>query len=440
LTTGKASVAMYFNDISPGRSESQLRFRLIHFWEARNIAKARAFLGLELLLIDEHGTVMQGFISSNRAETYRPHLKAGATYTLQIFFATRSKEIYRVADQSLTISFSNGSVLAPLDDDDIPVSVSFPADRFRFHTHDDFQANRGLRGDLYDVVGHLRLVNGQSLIDRPVLDEAEIISMRHVLWSRYEAVPLGQGCKRFLQEIHIQLTSNPEIANRVTRVETMTIGQIFAYIKQEYAKEASFDCIATIDDVERDSAWYYIACGGCQTKATRGPSSLMCAKCGNTNVSGVAKYLAKISVYDNNDQAVFILLGDAGTELTGKQAAELVDNYFEANQELGAGHQMPAPPPQALIDTIGQTHKFRVKVSNLNFSGKIQAITVTKVFSPEILPPVPTLTEIPLDAEDEVSLATASVVDGSGINADDGNESSSKRDESQKAKRPKHGN
>ncbi|XP_048634116.1 uncharacterized protein LOC125608191 [Brassica napus] len=181
LTTGKASVAMYFNDISPGRSESQLRFRLIHFWEARNIAKARAFLGLELLLIDEHGTVMQGFISSNRAETYRPHLKAGATYTLQIFFATRSKEIYRVVDQSLTISFSNGSVLAPLDDDDIPVSVSFPADRFRFHTHDDFQANRGLRGDLYDVVGHLRLVNGQSLIDRPVLDEAEIISMRHVL-------------------------------------------------------------------------------------------------------------------------------------------------------------------------------------------------------------------------------------------------------------------
>ncbi|KAF3561949.1 hypothetical protein DY000_02012798 [Brassica cretica] len=176
------------------------------------------------------------------------------------------------------------------------------------------------------------------------------------------------------------------------------------------------------------SAWYYIACSGCQTKATRGPSSLMCAKCGNTNFSGVTRYLAKISFYDNNDQAVFVLLGDAGTELTGKQAAELVDNYFEM------------PGPQALIDTIGQTHKFRVKVSNLNFSGKIQSITVTKVVSPEILPPVPTPTEIPLDAEDEVALATASVVAGSGINADDGNECSSKRDESQKAKRPKHGN
>ncbi|KAG5405110.1 hypothetical protein IGI04_011229 [Brassica rapa subsp. trilocularis] len=156
---------------------------------------------------------------------------------------------------------------------------------------------------------------------------------------------------------------------------------------------------------------------GCQTKATRGPSLLMCAKCGNTNVSGVAKYLAKISVYNINDQAVFVLLGDAG--------------------KLGAGHQMSAP--RALIDTIGQTHKVRVKVSNLNFTGKIQAITVTKIVSPKVLPPVPTPTEIPFDAEDKVALLSVSVVDGSGFNADDGNESTSNRDESKKAKCPKHG-
>ncbi|CAN6849120.1 unnamed protein product [Brassica oleracea] len=82
----------------------------------------------------------------------------------------------------------------------------------------------------------------------------------------------------------------------------MTIGQILAYIKQEYAKEGSFDCIATIDDVERDSAWYYIAiaCIGCQSKTIKGPYSLMCAKCGNTNVAG-----------------------EQGRELTGKNAVEL---------------------------------------------------------------------------------------------------------------------
>lgn len=35
--------------------------------------------------------------------------------------------------------------------------------------------------NVVDVVGHLRLVNGQFLTDRPVLDESEIISMRHIL-------------------------------------------------------------------------------------------------------------------------------------------------------------------------------------------------------------------------------------------------------------------
>lgn len=45
--------------------------------------------------------------------------------------------------------------------------------------------------------------------------------------------------------------------------------------------------------------------------------------------SFLCRYLAKIYVYDNNEQAVFVLLGDAGHELTGKHAAELVDNYSE---------------------------------------------------------------------------------------------------------------
>ncbi|KAF8103627.1 hypothetical protein N665_0187s0028 [Sinapis alba] len=462
VNTGNSPVAMFFNDVSQGRSESQLRFQLIHFWEAKNIAKGGLFLGLELLLIDENGTVMQGFISATRPQTYRRHLKAGATYTLQSFFATPSKEIYRVADQSLTISFSNGSVLSPLDVDE--GSGSFPADRFRFHTHDDFQANCGLRSDLYDIVGHLRLVNGQSLIDRPVLDESEIINMGHIVvhiqikdgtsGMRLQRTVLlvttvnpkilggnlalsSMASSRVFIDKNVQPTidyfnwlgSNPEIAKRVnadevTKVEAMTIGQIFAYIKQEDAKinshsdtsEAFFHCVATVDDVVRDRPWYYIACSGCQTKATRGPSSLMCAKCGKTIVSRKDPCLC------NNDQAVFVLLGDAGKELTGKPAEELVDNYFEVpihqpNEALGADHQVPVP--QVLLDTIGQTHKFKIKVSDLNLTGKIQVLTVTKIVSPDVLPPLPAPNEIAPNAEDEVRLHTASVVAASELKGDE---------------------
>ncbi|KAH0885348.1 hypothetical protein HID58_061444 [Brassica napus] len=112
--------------------------------------------------------------------------------------------------------------------------------------------------------------------------------------------------------------------------------------------------MATIDDVLCYSSWYYIACSDCKIKATRGPSSLMCPKCGNINVINVAQYLAKISVYDNNDQAVFALLGDAGR--------------------------------------------------------KTQTIIVTKVLSPAVLPPVASSDENPLAPTSEVALLSANDV------------------------------
>ncbi|KAL0687641.1 hypothetical protein Bca4012_087318 [Brassica carinata] len=93
-------------------------------------------------------------------------------------------------------------------------------------------------------------------------------------------------------------------------------------------------------------------------------------------------YLARISVYDNNDQTSFVLLGDAGHELTGKNASELVESYFEANEDVGDDHLVPVP--QALIDSIGHTRKFIVKVSNHNLTGKTQTLTVTKVLTPEV--------------------------------------------------------
>ncbi|KAF8091808.1 hypothetical protein N665_0435s0008 [Sinapis alba] len=240
---------------------------------------------------------------------------------------------------------------------------------------------------------------------------------------------------------HPWLGLNTEIAKKVkaeevTKTEVMTIGQIIAYSKTEDAKEASFFCVATVDDVVRDRPWYYIACSGCQTKATRGPSSLMCAKCGKNNISGVPKFLARINVYDNNDQAVFVLLGDAGKELTGKTSAQLVDNYFEVNEAVGDDHQVPVP--QVLLDTIGKTQRFKIKVSELNLTGKVQALTVTKIVSPDALPPLPAPTEVLSNGEDGVPLPTASVVAASQVEGDDVDENVGNVGEAPEAKRPRH--
>ncbi|KAG2325402.1 hypothetical protein Bca52824_008130 [Brassica carinata] len=80
-------------------------------------------------------------------------------------------------------------------------------------------------------------------------------------------------------------------------------------IRKETSTEAFFECTATIDDVVHGSPWYYISCSGCHTKATKGPTSLMCGKCGKVLASIFSlRYRAKISVYDNSDQAVLYFL------------------------------------------------------------------------------------------------------------------------------------
>lgn len=56
-------------------------------------------------------------------------------------------------------------------------------------------------------------------------------------------------------------------------------------------------------------------------------------------------------------------------------------NVWQANESVGDDHLVPVP--QALINIIGQTRKFIVKVSNHNMTGKTESLTVTKVLAQE---------------------------------------------------------
>ncbi|KAF8115489.1 hypothetical protein N665_0026s0034 [Sinapis alba] len=155
-------------DISQGPHESELRFQLIHFWEARNIAHAKTLIGLEIFIIDEQGTVMQGFIPLSRVNQYLRDLKPGTIYRLFNFFGSKSKEVYRVADHSVTVSISYKSVMSVLADNPFPI---INEDRFRFHSHKEFEVNCDLKGDLY--VPHPAISHGNPTSRRHPLSVSQ---------------------------------------------------------------------------------------------------------------------------------------------------------------------------------------------------------------------------------------------------------------------------
>ncbi|KAF3554619.1 hypothetical protein F2Q69_00011707 [Brassica cretica] len=115
-------------------------------------------------------------------------------------------------------------------------------------------------------------------------------------------------------------------------------------------------------------------------------------------VSSRQWYRAQISVYDNSEQAVFVLLGDAGRALTGKHTSELVSSYFEV------------PVPEALISTIGQRHKFCVKATEHNLSGKTRSLTVSKILSLDTPPATEALAGNHIAATSEETFQTGNDV------------------------------
>ncbi|CDY41089.1 BnaC05g10800D [Brassica napus] len=398
VPSDKNDGVVFFKNVTFGPQADELRFRLIHFWEARNTL-SKILIGLEMLLIDEEGTVIQGFIPPSRIDTYLRHMIPGSTYRLNNFFGSKTKKVYRVADRDVTIAFSWNPVLYVLKDS----SIRFPEDRFRFHGYELFEAACDLRGDLYDYIGHIRLVNEQTLNESLVLDEVEISSMRRILvhvqthdgpvmklyiWDKAAT----DFCEKFkslgkLPSVILVTTVNPKRFGGALSLSSLSSSQV-----------AWFEYTTTIDDVVRDSAWYYIACGGCKTKATKGPTTLMCKKCGKAEITGAAD---------------FVVLGDAGHELTGKKASGLVESYYEANEGAVDGHVVLVP--QALINTIGQTRTFVIKISNHNLEGKTQALTVTKVFPLEVPVLGCDLDDIVVVPPTGVSLETGNREEGSSI-------------------------
>ncbi|KAH0898925.1 hypothetical protein HID58_048493 [Brassica napus] len=312
LSSMPGEQVMFFREVSLGPREAELMFRMIHFWEARNPHD------------DAHWT---------RDASYR-------------------RRASRVGRYEMT---------------NPPVQI--PEDRFRFHTYEEFKANCDSKGDLYDYVSHMKLVNGQTMTDHIVLGEADIAEKRHLcvhvqthdgpvmklyLWDK----AASDFCQKFksygsIPSVLLVTTVNPKHLGGTLALTSMSSSRVFMDADVQPSKDY-LEWLVSNSEIANRVAAEVVTKPEAVTldKAVKGPTSLICnnKKCGKSEVTGVPQYLTMISVYDKSEQALFVILGDAQKELTGKHAAELVANYFESNAGVGADHCVPVP--EALLETI----------------------------------------------------------------------------------------
>uniref|UniRef100_A0A1J3HYH3 Replication protein A 70 kDa DNA-binding subunit B/D first OB fold domain-containing protein n=1 Tax=Noccaea caerulescens TaxID=107243 RepID=A0A1J3HYH3_NOCCA len=158
-TTPTAPTSKTFGDLQGKFFDDEIIVRLIHSWEARNFKKGNLLMGVELLLIDRKSTTIQAFISANRLHGHKSALKSNRVYRLKKFMITPCKTVYKVASHRYGICFTDETSFV----EDSEGLHELPAQLFRLRTYQELAPLADTGIDLFDIIGHIRLISGDNL-------------------------------------------------------------------------------------------------------------------------------------------------------------------------------------------------------------------------------------------------------------------------------------
>ncbi|KAL0803913.1 hypothetical protein Bca101_096403 [Brassica carinata] len=219
-------------------SQTELRFRLIRFWESRNITKGRTFIGLELLQCDEQGIVVH-FLRSCSTILASSQSRNNLQPSEFLRYQKQGDLSSRLGSTLMTISkgLSSGVI----------TTFFFAGDLLRFTFGTRLQKISISSSHPVKTIPLCFSHDGEHKTPCRLISNVELRCC-----SRNLALSSVSSSRVFIDKV-VQPTidyfswfsSNPGIATlvnaeEVTKAEPMTILQIFAYIKLESAELVHF--------------------------------------------------------------------------------------------------------------------------------------------------------------------------------------------------------
>ncbi|KAL8479551.1 hypothetical protein ACS0TY_026449 [Phlomoides rotata] len=101
-------------------------------------------------------------------------------------------------------------------------------------------------------------------------------------------------------------------------------------------------------------------------------SSLNCSNCNDSHSAGVLRFRLKVEADDGSDCTTFIIFDKDAKQLTKTTAVELMAENGEDNVQDGRDRA-----PASVLNIVGKSFKFQVKVTPYNFRAKYQSFTVS---------------------------------------------------------------
>ncbi|XP_019097325.1 PREDICTED: uncharacterized protein LOC104772691 isoform X2 [Camelina sativa] len=159
----------------------------------------------------------------------------------------------------------------------------------------------------------------------------------------------------------------------VAKVETLTINELNEFIEKE------------IPQILGESGWNYVSCTYCNTMLEESDTTLICTTCNKPNKVGMLRYRFEVLVSDaNNDVATFVIFDREGLHFLGRRAAEVFSLEFPEGDDSDDSGKFSKKTPQCILDIVGRSCKFQVKLTEYNFRATRQTFTVNRIVEDNI--------------------------------------------------------
>ncbi|CAH2064688.1 unnamed protein product, partial [Thlaspi arvense] len=415
-----------FSQLKSGHGVQRVVGRLLRFWSARNVKKEGQLMGVDLLLIDESSTLMQGSIHLHHLSTFEPLLHEGSMYVITGFEVTRSNHRFKMTDFNLSIRFNERTSLVQIQES----FCNIPTELFRFHSHQELPSihiigqvctTKAYRNEateaLERMLVHLCLESGEkvwlSAFDAHATSLNQIFGTKEAGTCVMLATNINP--KYFGGELYLnataatkfyfddemeatrgflpRLTSNYkdgiqslEIYHGVQKIEHLTIAELNDFLIKSNLKEAEFLCTATVVDILSTNGWSYISCSKCAKKMTREQTTLTCNNCHSIDAVGDVKYRVELVVDDGTTGSVFVAFDKDMVKLTNMQASQIVTEQDDT-------HLNNSALPQQILDIVGKKFTFHIKLTSFNFTTHHRSFTVSRIFDKLQDAPKPTFVE-----------------------------------------------
>ncbi|XP_056691690.1 replication protein A 70 kDa DNA-binding subunit C-like [Spinacia oleracea] len=418
--------------INPSIENITVQARVIRLWTVPAFNNPSETNAIEMVLLDAEGGKIQASIKKSFISKWRNVFLEGQAYNISYFGVGKNAGDYKPTMHPYKINFRMFTQAQAVE----VVASTIPMDGFDFKS---YEALKDLDNTvLIDCIGYLSEIlstdqfirdgNPQKMLNIQ-LEDLQKNFLSCTLWNQYadqltEYLSNHPNCQVFIAIQYAKIKTfhgvvgissslfvtglhiNSEIAEindfkkrfgGEGKTSSEMVEQISSHISQknenEFLKKSErkhvdeilemqevCNCVtlATIDSIELENGWFYLACKKdykkVQDQKIDELTKFWCEKC-NNYVEPVPRFKLQVRVMDESGSASFVIFDREVVQILGKSALHI----RECQIKDGNKDDNDDSVPKDLKELLDQKFLFKVKVTDYNLKQSCPLFTVTKM-------------------------------------------------------------